>query len=266
MPYRVAAVYAHPDDDTFGIGGFLALHAGEVDLTLILATSGEASELGAPSPAAAEELGSVREREERAALDALGVGGADVHLLRYPDGRLAAVAVEELVTRLVAILEPRSPQVIMTFGPEGITGHDDHIAIHTAATEAFHRLQAEGSPHAPFGRLFYNAIRRSDLERFRRMVQDQGLEVGDLEGPFMPRGVPDHTVSVCVDCHSVLDRKLAAVRAHRSQLGDLGGLPENLLKELLGMECFVQAWPPVTDPEGPMLSDPLEGLEPVRPT
>jgi LmbE family N-acetylglucosaminyl deacetylase len=60
----------------------------------------------------------------------------------------------------------------------------------------------------------------------------------------MPRGVPDDTIAVRVDCRVVVKRKLEAIRAHRTQQVELEYLPDDLQPEILGEECFVQAWPP----------------------
>jgi hypothetical protein len=70
--------------------------------------------------------------------------------------------------------------------------------------------------------------------------------VGDPEGPFMPRGVPDETVTHRVDCTSVLKPKMQALHSHRTQRDEVDQIPEDLQAQLLGRECFVQAFPPVT--------------------
>ena len=258
MSLRLAAVYAHPDDDTYGIGGTLALHRGEVEYTLVVATSGEAGGIADPSLATKETLGAVREQEERAALEVLGFDGADVHFLRYPDGELADVPREELVSRVRVLLEGARPDVVVTFGPEGVTKHEDHIAISQAATEAFHAARAfvgEG-----FSRLFYNALPQSDVESFWKALREQGIDLGDPEGPFMPRGVPDHTITTRVDCSKVYETKMEAIRAHRTQIEEIAGLPEEIQRRFLGQECFVQAWPPVEERSGAVLYDILQGI------
>ena len=258
MTFRLAAVYAHPDDDTYGIGGTLALHRGDVEYTLVVATSGEAGGIADPSLATKETLGAVREQEQRAALEVLGFAGAEVHFLRYPDGGLAGVPREELVSRVRVLLEGARPDVVVTFGPEGVTKHEDHIAISQAATEAFHAARAfvgEG-----FRTLFYNALPQSDVESFWKSLRDGGMEVGDPEGPFMPRGVPDHTITARVDCSEVYETKLEAIRAHATQIEEIVGLPVEIQRDLLGRECFVQAWPPVEERSGAVLDDILQGI------
>jgi LmbE family N-acetylglucosaminyl deacetylase len=258
---RLAAVFAHPDDDTYAVGGTLALHRGEIGYTLIVATSGEAGLISDPALAAPENLAGVREQEERDALAVLGAGDAAVHFLRYPDGGLAGASSGEIAGQVVDLLRQDRPQVVVTFGPEGITEHDDHVAIHRAATEAFHQLRAEEGEGGAFQRLLYTALPRSSLDRLWGALRRRGVDVGDTEGPFMPRGVPDHTVTVRVDCRSVTTGKLEALRAHRTQQVELNYFPQDLQSDLLGEECFVQAWPPVANPSGPILSSVFEGLD-----
>jgi len=148
----------------------------------------------------------------------------------------------------------------VTFGPEGITRHDDHITIGQVATEAFHEARNRSGEEA-FDRLFYNAVPQSDLTKFWDAVRAEGIDMGDPEGPFMPRGVPDHTVTVRFDGRDVWETKLRALMAHKTQAGELTSIPPEIQKEFLGYETFVQAWPPVTNPEGPHLSSLFEGLE-----
>jgi N-acetyl-1-D-myo-inositol-2-amino-2-deoxy-alpha-D-glucopyranoside deacetylase len=260
VAHRLAAVYAHPDDDTYSLGGSLALGQGNIEYTLIVATSGEAGVISDPSLATSETLAQVREQEERDSLSALGAGEATIHFLRYPDGGLAGVPRGELVGRIAEVLREAGPQVVVTFGPEGVTKHQDHVAIHQAATEAFHEAQAASKEDGAFQRLLYTALSQSDLDRFWQELRERGVELGDPEAPFMPRGVPDHTIAVRVDCRSVVSQKLAAIRAHRTQQMELEYLPEDLQPELLGQECFVQAWPPVADARGPIVSGVFDGL------
>jgi len=85
---RLAAVFAHPDDDTYGVGGTVGLHADAgIEVTAILATSGDAGRILDPSLATPQNLGLVREGEDRAAWGELGVKPA-MHFLRHPDGGL----------------------------------------------------------------------------------------------------------------------------------------------------------------------------------
>lgn len=259
MSSRLAAVFAHPDDDSFGVSGTAALHADDEDfeLAVILATSGEAGEIADASLATRENLARIREAEDRAAWAALGVVPAHHHFLRYPDGGLAEVPRAELVQRVAeALLEVR-PDVVVTFGPEGITGHADHMAIGEAATEAFH-LARKGSPETGFRRLLHNALAEGRLAWFGEQLRERGMEPPDPTQPFQPRGVPDEAIAVVVDCTQVWKRKHRGLLEHRTQ-GELEGFPDDLLPAILGIESFTQAWPERA-PGEPVLSDVFEGL------
>jgi LmbE family N-acetylglucosaminyl deacetylase len=262
MQIRLAGVFAHPDDDTYGLGGTLAIEAGRLEYTLIIATSGEAGPISDPSLATRESLADVREREEREALEVLGVKDPSIHFLRHPDGGLKGVRREELVEEIAEVLRSTRPHLVVTFGPEGITKHDDHITVGQAATEAFHRARAAGGADGAFQRLYYNAIPKPELERFWKTLRARGVDVGDPEGPFMPRGVPDDSVAVRVDCRSVVKQKLEAIRAHRTQQVELEYLPQDLQPEMLGAECFVLAWPPrEEETDEPVRTTLLDGVE-----
>jgi LmbE family N-acetylglucosaminyl deacetylase len=253
---RIACVFAHPDDDTYGVGGTLALHAeDDLEITVIMTTSGEAGRILDPSLATRETLARVREAEDTAAWRALGLE-PELRYLRYPDGGVTDVPRDELVATYLDVLLDARPQVVVTFGPDGITGHEDHVAVGAAATDAFHVARASGGEG--FDRLLYNAVPRSRMERFNELLRRRGMEPIDPTQPFQPRGVPDETIGVLVDCSSTYERKLAALREHRTQ-GELEGLPFDLWPEILRIEAFVIAHP--DRPLGaPVLRDPLEDL------
>ena len=260
MTFRLAAVFAHPDDDTHGVGGILAMEGDKVDYTLVVVSSGEAGEIADASLAMPDTLGKVREEEELESLGVLGVQDPHVRFLRYPDGAVADAPREELVDRIAEILAAARPHVVVTFGPEGVTKHADHIAVGQAATEAFHRLQAAAQDRG-FQRLLYVAIPQSELERYWSILKERGVEV-DPDSAFMPRGVPDHAITVKVDCRSVIERKLEALAAHRTQAFEDESFPEELQREAFAYEWFVQAWPPVTEPSGSTMPSIFEGLDP----
>lgn len=252
---RVACVFAHPDDDTYGVGGSLARHAGEeMALTVVLATSGDAGRIADPSLATREELGPVREAEDAASWRALGLE-PDLRFLRHPDGGLHALR-DALVTGVRDVLREVEPDVVVTFGPDGITGHEDHVAIGAAATEAFHAERERGAPG--LARLLHVAIADADLERLNQLLRERGLEPMDPAQPFMPRGVPDDTIGMRVDTSGVYERKVEALRSHKTQ-AELEDLPFDLWPDLLATEAFVIAWPS-REPVSPVLADLFEGL------
>jgi LmbE family N-acetylglucosaminyl deacetylase len=252
--YRLAAVYAHPDDDTYGVAGSLALDGPEaIDYCLIVASSGEDGPIADPSLATRETLARVREAEQREALGRLGFAGAPLHFLRYPDGGVKHADHAEFAGRVGALLQGFRPHVVVTFGPEGITRHEDHIAVSQVATEAFHLARAGvGDGEGSFLRLLYSAIPQTDLDRLWAELRSRGMQLLDPDAPFMPTGVPDGAITHRVDCRPVFRRKMDAIRAHRTQQVETDFIPEDLQPQVFGEECFVQAWPPVTEPDHPV--------------
>jgi LmbE family N-acetylglucosaminyl deacetylase len=241
MTRRLSLVFAHPDDDSFGVGGTIAKHRDDLELQVILATSGEAGMIADPSLATRENLGAVREEESRASYRALGVQ-PEQHFLRYPDGGLPGVDREEVATRIAELLRRFRPDVVVTFGPEGVTKHDDHVAIHHIGTDSFH-LARVGEDGSGFHRLFYVGIPASEIERFRELQRMAGQEPFNPEDPFQPRGVPDETIAVWADCTDVWRTKHEALLAHRTQSTEVEEIPEQARPLVFGNEYFVQAWP-----------------------
>ncbi len=207
-----------------------------------------------PSLATRANLGAVREEEDRRSWIALGRVPDRHEFLRYPDGGVADAPFDELVERIAAILREERPDVVITFGPEGVTGHADHITAGRAATEAFRRCRVGSDGLA---RLLYSSIPNSMIERFNEELVASGKEPIDPTQPFQPRGVPDETIGVDVDCSSVVDRKRAAIREHRTQANDFS---DELEDEVFRHEPHVIGWP--ERPHGSaVLGDVFEGLD-----
>jgi LmbE family N-acetylglucosaminyl deacetylase len=240
---RLAGVFAHPDDDAYLIGGSLLMRPGEIDLTVVFATSGEAGPITDESLATRATLGEVREREQRAYLHAIGMPDARVEFLRHPDYYLPEVPMATLVEEIEAVLRDVRPHVVVTFGPDGLTSHPDHVYVGEAASEAFQRARSS-DPGTAYLRLYHAALARSDVDLFYREVVDGGFDYGEEGRLFDVTGVPDESIAVRVDTRPVRQRKLAAILEHRTQLIEHERVPEPLRWIHLDKECFVQAYPP----------------------
>jgi LmbE family N-acetylglucosaminyl deacetylase len=136
VPRRLLAVFAHPDDESYGCAGALARAGADPETAAVLfcMTRGEASSMGPARGLSPEAVGDLREqRLERVAeilhLDGLIVG-------RGPDGRLAQQPLPALAAPLREILEAFRPQVVITGDPRGVNAHPDHIAVHWAVRHA----------------------------------------------------------------------------------------------------------------------------------
>src|SRR3990170_8940136 len=146
-PKRLLAVLAHPDDETFGTGGTLALYARlGVEVHLVCATAGEVGE-APPDLKGFASVGEMRKSELRCAAQTLGL--TQVHFLGYRDSgmpgspdnlhqqALAAAPLEKVAHEVAALIRRIRPQVVITFDPIGGYRHPDHIAIHNATVQAF---------------------------------------------------------------------------------------------------------------------------------
>ena len=261
MTIRMAGVFAHPDDDAYLIGGSLLLHPGEIDLTLVFATSGGAGPISDPALATRETLAAVREGEQREYLRTIGSEDARVEFLRHPDYHLPDVPRDRLVEEIEAVLVEVRPRVVVTFGPDGLTSHHDHIRAGAAATAAFHRAREQVDEPGALARLYHVGLARSDVDRFYAGVREGGFGYGEEGRLFDVTAVPNEDVAVRVDTRPVRDRKLAGILAHRTQLEEWERIPEPLRWLFLDAECFVQAHP-ADRPPG-LRADLFEDLTPA---
>jgi LmbE family N-acetylglucosaminyl deacetylase len=234
---RLVGVFAHPDDDAYSIGGTLALERTRLDVTLVFCTSGDAGPIWIDG-VDREELGSVREREQAASMAALGVD-ADVRFLRHPDYHVPEVPFGSLVEEVESILREVKPNVVVTFGPDGWSGHHDHVRAGDAADAASARVR-DGVADA---RLLHVCTPASVVERFDAQLRASGDPDREERSLLAIRGVPDDEVAIAVDTRPVREVKLAGIEAHRTQIGELERVPEELRWIVLDTEWFVQAWP-----------------------
>lgn len=214
-PRSLLVVLAHPDDESFPMGGTLAKYAAEgVRVTLICATRGEAGIPGL-SP---EITGQLRERELHAAAAALGL--AEVRFLGYHDGQLAQADPEQVIGQLFKIMQEIRPQAVITFGPDGISAHPDHLAIYRFTTEAFDRAKL-------LGRLFYLAPSAATFQGCG-VVPSQEVAGGPV---------------AAIDVGNYLITKVRAMQCHASQKPPYPGLPEEEATRLTCHEYFTLARP-----------------------
>ncbi|RBW70313.1 PIG-L deacetylase family protein [Bacillus taeanensis] len=136
MTKRILFTFAHPDDETFTVGGTLAEYAKHPDIETIVysATLGDAGKCGNPPVCSKEELALVRKEELKTAAAILGVD----HLLfdTYRDGHLSMLSKDQLKEAVLKVIEKYQPEIVVTFPPHGLSGHKDHHAIQQATLEA----------------------------------------------------------------------------------------------------------------------------------
>jgi len=241
------AVFAHPDDESYICGGTLARYAAAgVRIVLVCATRGKAGEISDARLATPDTLPAVREAELRAAAKVLGL--AEVHHLDYRDGALGEVPFLEGVAAVAAALAAARPTIVLTFGPEGVYGHVDHVMVHRWTREAFYLARgaaADEGATPPAARLYYCAPPRSWYRAVSERARARGVH--DRYGPRLDvLGVPDELVTTRIEVGAFAETRLAAIRAHPTQLpGDhpFGTLPDADLHELFAAEWFIRHWP-----------------------
>jgi LmbE family N-acetylglucosaminyl deacetylase len=227
---RVLAVFAHPDDESVLAGGILAAAAAAgADVTVVCATRGESGPLASGIDATPETLAEVREAELRAACAVLGV--RTVECLGLPDGSLEDVA-EQLASEVARFLATLRPDAAVTFGPEGLYWHQDHVAVHDAVATALESASRRPAIH----HLVWPHGWMSELVAAMR---GRGL-APNLWGldPESWGSDPDaDTVALDVRVH--LDAKLHAIGCHASQLPPdhlFRIVPRDLAETYLGRE------------------------------
>ncbi|MEW6716028.1 MAG: PIG-L family deacetylase [Chloroflexota bacterium] len=261
------AVLAHPDDESFGMGGTLALYAHRgVEVHLVCATRGEAGEV---DPAHLKGYGSIAElREAELRCAAAHLGLSEVHFLGYRDSgmvgsadnqhpqALAAARLDEVATRVAHYIRKLRPQVILTFDPIGGYRHPDHIAIHKATVKAFHLAgdieHRNGLlPHQP-QKLYFHLIPRRFLRLAVFLLRLFGKnpsrwgENADID--LVSIVSQDFPVHAEIDYREVEQRKVAASACHASQ-GSGGNTRNPILGRVLntffgGRDVFMRAYPP----------------------
>ncbi len=257
------AIYAHPDDESFGSGGMLAHYAAQgARVGLVTATRGEIGEIADSGLATSDNLGDVREKELRNAADALGV--TDLEILGYRDSGMAGTSdnahpnaytnadSQEVVGKLVGIIRRLRPQVIVTFDPNGGYGHPDHIAAHHHATAAFRaagdpaQYPDAGEPWQP-SRLFYAVFTRGMFQNMRTQLQSHGMDTSEMDGwESVASFWDDDDVHVILDISKSVDAKWNALSQHRTQFGNdnlFRRIPEDAAKKLMSRENFHLAIP-----------------------
>jgi LmbE family N-acetylglucosaminyl deacetylase len=259
------AVLAHPDDETFGIGGTLALYARQgVDVYLICATRGEVGEMDPRYMRGFQSVAERREAELRCAAELLGLRG--VIFLEYRDSGMAGSLennhlqaltaqpleqVAEVVTRYIRQLKP---QVVITFDPIGGYRHPDHIAMHRATVRAFELSGDEAyrlDGLAPFRppKLYFHTIPHTILRLAvklmpvfgqdpRRQGKNKDIDLVSITKVVFP-------VHARVDFRPVARLREEATVCHASQGGGrLMTGPLAYLRRLLGSyETYMRAYP-----------------------
>lgn len=253
------AVLAHPDDESFGMGGTLALYASRgVDVHLICATRGEVGDVSPEMLAGFQSVAELRESELRCAAGILGLKG--VHFLDYRDSgmpgspdnihpnALAAQPLDVVAAKVADYIRNLDPDVVLTFDPIGGYRHPDHIAIQRATVRAFETVTGEGSGKPR--RLYFHTMPKGMLKAAVFVLPLFGKDPhkfgtnGDIDLASIAE--VDFPVHARIDIRSVLEKKEKAGACHASQGGGRmgGGVAAWFTRLFSGSETFMRAYPP----------------------
>jgi N-acetyl-1-D-myo-inositol-2-amino-2-deoxy-alpha-D-glucopyranoside deacetylase len=240
--HRLLLVHAHPDDEVISTGGIMAMYAEQNALvTLVTCTLGEEGEVVVPelrhlASDRDDLLGPYRIGELAASCEALGVkdhrflGGAgrwrDSGMMGEPTNDRAdcfwQADLSEAARDLVAIMREVRPQVVITYDENGAYGHPDHIQANRVTVAAFD-LSGDpsyapelGEPWQP-AKLYYSAIPRTQFRNALKDLAERGIDpgFGDDEPSFI---IDDELVTTSIDVQSHMQAKVAAMRAHATQI------------------------------------------------
>jgi N-acetylglucosamine malate deacetylase 2 len=238
-------LFAHPDDESFsGAGTVMQCAVAGARSILVTATLGERGKAGDPPVCEPRDLAACRAAELRNA--AAIIGFDELYLLNYPDGDLAGAPPDEMRRALVTHIRQVKPAVVLTFDPNGFNVHPDHIAISRFASDAIAAAadprwyRDTGSPHAVARLLWTPTIAPWDAATADRLHQQPGADF-------------------VVDVSRWRERRIAALRAHRSQhlSIDRHFFAKPNLDRILATEIWRQAWgPPLRErPAADVLTD-----------
>ena len=267
MAKTLLAVLAHPDDESFGLGGTLALYASKgYNVYYVCATRGEAGTVDEEHLKGFKDTAEMRTDELMRAAKELGL--KEVFFLGYRDSGMPGMEdnkhpnaqinapVEEVAAKVVKYIRDLKPEVVLTFDPIGGYKHPDHIHIHKATVLAFEKADdvsfhpEAGSPFKPQA-LYFQVFPKALLRAAVRLMPLFGKDPTKFgrNGDINIKELADVTfpIHVRLDVRSAADAKQKASACHASQGG--GQMRRGLMGFVTRMfgenEDYMRAYPPV---------------------
>ncbi len=260
------AVHAHPDDEASSTGGVLAYYSDQgIQTIVVTCTNGEFGDApGQVKPGDdghdEQAVAELRLAELRQSGKILGV--SHLELLGYHDSGMpdweykdrpnafCNVPLDEVSDRIAGLIQQYRPQVVISYDPEGMYQHPDHVHAALAAAAA---VAKSGTP----AKFYETAMRPSSWRKIWEALREAGVEMPDRQQPTEEeqRKMADAEarITTSVDIRSVLERKREALMAHASQIQDswFSKIPAEIAEEAFGFESFVR----VTDTSGAPLPE-----------
>lgn len=227
---KLLVVFAHPDDESMGMGGTLAKYAAQgVETYYICASRGERGWFGPKEQNPGwSALGQIREKELTAAVNELGMKG--LYFLDYIDGDVDQADHNEAIGRIVTHIRRIQPQVVVTFPPDGNYGHPDHIAVGqftcaavVCAADSSYQDPQSLSAHR-VSKLYYMVDSENFINLVAPFMDDMTFPVDDqLRGEIAwKEWMVTTRIEMAEYCHTAW----RAIQCHQSQLSTLGALAE----------------------------------------
>lgn len=259
---RLLVVHAHPDDESINNGATMAKYVAEGgQVTLVTCTRGEEGEVLVPelSHLAATDHDKLGEHRVTELAEAMSILGVKDHrfLGHYRDSGMMGTEpnerpdcfwkadLDEAAGKLVEIIREVKPQVMITYDEFGGYGHPDHIKAHQVAMRA-----AELATVATFGsgtpwnieKIYWNVMPRSVVEEGMAKMKEIGSDFfGSDNIDDIPFVKPDEVVTTLIDGQKYIDQKMAALKAHKTQIsvdGPFFALSNNLGNQIWGYEYY----------------------------
>ena len=246
-PLKLMCVLAHPDDESLATGGILAKYAASgVQTYLVMATRGERGWAGeAADKPGPQALGRLREAELRAAAQVLGL--REVVFLDYQDGELDRADHAEAIARIANHLRRVRPDVVVTFDPNGMYGHPDHVAISQLTTTAVvvaadpgYQGLTGGAPHR-VAKMYYRAFLPAEQEAYEATFGRLAMPVDSVERRFT--AWPEWAITTRIDTSACWEQVWKAIACHRTQLPGhrLDAVPGEERVSLLATQTYYRA-------------------------
>lgn len=257
---RLLLVHAHPDDETINNGVTMAKYVAQgFGVTLVTCTRGEEGEVLVPelehlASSREDKLGPHREIELRDAMAALGV--TDFRFLGAPtkqwrdSGMMGSepnnrtdnfwnADIDEAAESLVTVILEIKPHVMVTYDEIGGYGHPDHIQAHRVAMRAAELARERGWN---IQKIYWNTIPRSIIEQGIEAMKGTGNQFFGVEkAEDFPFAQPDELVTTVINGEEYVEKKMAAMRAHPTQIavdGPFFALSDNLGFKVWGLEFY----------------------------
>lgn len=231
---KLLLVFAHPDDESFVVGGTVAKYAAlGWRIELICATTGQMGDRGSYDQSA--DLSAIRTRELEAAAAVLGIH--EIIWLPYMDGKLKDIPPGELEDIIYKKMREREPDIVITFESRGISNHPDHVKISLSTTYAFQKYATYFVKGEKLGRRdprnkivkklggytdrdeprLYYACMPQEVATF--LKKNEVIPDESFGKPW--EGVEDKKITTVIDIREYTEKKVAALAKHTSQLVDV---------------------------------------------